>query len=268
MFKYLYELGSFLGVIMKKLLILILLIILSFATACKLRIETYEYGDFKYHIIQINDEGKRITPDTDNKNVVDEYIRIIGLSEEGMVKEILIVPHYINGIEVREVGSPPFHGTGGTWKSENLRKIYIPFPAEVYVYPGDATNLERVIVLEHEPIVPGSFCITSYYRGEENLDGIKPGGTRYANVSYMYNYDDSLNRGYYWIDDYDYGTKITYIPENPTRTGYIFGGWYKEEACTNKWDFDNDKLPDALYDNEKRVLYQETILYAKWIEKE
>ncbi len=41
-------------------------------------------------------------------------------------------------------------------------------------------------------------------------------------------------------------------PTAPTRTGYAFGGWYKEAACTNAWVFATD------------VVTQATTLYAKW----
>lgn len=41
-------------------------------------------------------------------------------------------------------------------------------------------------------------------------------------------------------------------PTTPTRTGYIFGGWYKETALTNPWNFSTD------------VVTRETTLYAKW----
>ena len=41
-------------------------------------------------------------------------------------------------------------------------------------------------------------------------------------------------------------------PAALTATGYTFGGWYKEAACTNKWDFTNDKVTAAV------------TLYAKW----
>ena len=34
-------------------------------------------------------------------------------------------------------------------------------------------------------------------------------------------------------------------PADPTRSGYIFGGWYKEAACTNRWDFDTDTVTAA-----------------------
>lgn len=92
----------------------------------------------------------------------------------------------------------------------------------------------------------------------------------------MFNYGDSKNRGYYWIDDYEYGTKILYKPDDPEREGYTFGGCYKESECINKWDFDNDTLPEydgnleeyqnSLKNNDYYTdSYQETRLYAKWI---
>ena len=42
-------------------------------------------------------------------------------------------------------------------------------------------------------------------------------------------------------------------PEDPAREGYTFGGWFKDEACTQAWDFDNDTVSE------------DTTLYAKWI---
>lgn len=47
------------------------------------------------------------------------------------------------------------------------------------------------------------------------------------------------------------GRKAT-KPADPFAVGYIFDGWYKEEACTNEWDFEND------------VVTEDTELFAKW----
>ncbi len=47
------------------------------------------------------------------------------------------------------------------------------------------------------------------------------------------------------------GQKVT-EPVAPTAEGYLFGGWYKEETCTNAWDFNSD------------VVNANTTLFAKW----
>ncbi|MBR6841568.1 MAG: InlB B-repeat-containing protein [Prevotella sp.] len=49
------------------------------------------------------------------------------------------------------------------------------------------------------------------------------------------------------------GAKIV-APTAPTDEDYAFAGWYKENALSNAWDFDND------------VVVANTILYAKWID--
>ncbi len=49
------------------------------------------------------------------------------------------------------------------------------------------------------------------------------------------------------------GGKVT-KPTDPEEMLYEFGGWYKEAACTNAWDFDND------------VVTTNTELFAKWTE--
>ncbi|MCI8829249.1 MAG: hypothetical protein HFE98_10510 [Ruminiclostridium sp.] len=41
-------------------------------------------------------------------------------------------------------------------------------------------------------------------------------------------------------------------PADPTKTGYTFGGWFKEENCTTAWDFGTNTVTEA------------TTLYAKW----
>lgn len=49
----------------------------------------------------------------------------------------------------------------------------------------------------------------------------------------------------------NYNTTVT-APTDPTKTGYIFAGWYKDVECTDYWDFATDKVT------------HDTILYAKW----
>ena len=41
-------------------------------------------------------------------------------------------------------------------------------------------------------------------------------------------------------------------PENPTKAGHTFGGWFKDSECTAPWEFESEKVT------------KNTILYAKW----
>lgn len=53
------------------------------------------------------------------------------------------------------------------------------------------------------------------------------------------------------ITGLSYNAAIT-APAAPTKTGYAFGGWYREAACTNLWDFSTDTVTEDI------------TLYAKW----
>ena len=48
------------------------------------------------------------------------------------------------------------------------------------------------------------------------------------------------------------GGTATRPANNPTRTGHTFGGWFKEAACTNAWNFETDTITET------------TTIYAKW----
>ncbi len=76
-----------------------------------------------------------------------------------------------------------------------------------------------------------------------------------ANISYYLNYDEN---NYYYIDYYENGEKISYIPPIPQREGYTFGGWFKESDCINQWIFDTDTVQIS-------EETQEIQLYAQWI---
>ncbi len=52
----------------------------------------------------------------------------------------------------------------------------------------------------------------------------------------------------------EYRAKATAPTAAPTREGYTFDGWYKEQECTNIWGFETD------------VVTGETTIYAKWVE--
>lgn len=53
------------------------------------------------------------------------------------------------------------------------------------------------------------------------------------------------------ITGLSYNATIT-APAAPTKTGYTFAGWYKDENCTTQWDFGSDTVTEDI------------TLYAKW----
>lgn len=203
-----------------------------------------------------------------------DTITIVGISDAGKEKSILIIPEEIDGKQVRAVNYSLDYCTDEVEKGV-LKTVYIKHAVQVSGF-SNAKNLEKfVVVLDYySPSNWGGvgvdYGLTNIYRCNQGykIDTAKISGTvnvYYANVSYLYNYDVANNNGFYWVDNYDYGEKIEFVPENPTREGYTFGGWYKEESCENKWDFNNDRLPEIKKGAQGETLYQETKLYAKWI---
>lgn len=246
----------------KRILIFILLIFVSlFLGGCKL--EEYTYGDFIYVI------------HSDSKN--GDYISIIGLSEEGRTKEEIYVPEKIDGLEVRQMGYKRYLADVGEIVSEKLRVVYISHPLDILDtdFFIKCPNLEKFI---YTPIVHDSdnvrnlFFYNQYIEKNDELmivrmyyysssPSVKQNSDYFmyeANVIFDCNYDNKIHS----FDFYN-GTTIKDIPSDPVRAGYRFMGWYKEKECINKWDFENDHVPEVTYDK-IYVLYDKTFLYAKW----
>ena len=247
---------------------------------------TYEeYGDFLYEVVYCDENGiSGVTEEV----AVRSAIRICGLSEAGMQKESVAIPEYIEGLKVEELGkSIEFLGTRGEWQENSiLRKVYICHDVNINAVFSKCNNLECIIILRN--YMDECYTYKPVYLTSHNYDSEKDiisayinsyGDSHFANVSYFYNYENAPNDNYYWIDDYEYGEKIEFVPPVPTRDGYTFGGWYKESECINAWDFGEDTLPEVKYtdvipyhqlrnDEKKNTdyrIYQETKLYAKWI---
>lgn len=212
-----------------------------------------------------------------------DYCEIMGTSEQGNQKRFLIIPKYIDGVIVESLGYKGLtllsHGlVKPEIESNMVEKVY--FEAKIKINPSSfyptPPKLKKVMYPKEEtkPYYLDKYGFSVYYPREvyNRLDEIDKYSREQANVSYYSNYENGEN--YYWIDDCDYGSKIEFIPPEPIRVGYTFGGWYKETECINLWDFDNDTLPEEktelkeIYPNGELAevpIYQETILYAKWL---
>jgi hypothetical protein len=137
---------------------------------------------------------------------------------------------------IKEIGSGYMYLTSG-----NLQIFYC----------GEIVDLNNFNADEKVKIyVPSE----KYALFKEVLSEYFGGGLLKANVSYCLNYDGN---NYYYIDYYECGEKIMYIPPEPQRDDYSFVGWFKEADCVNRWDFE----VDALQITEEM---QEIKLFAKW----
>ena len=85
-----------------------------------------------------------------------------------------------------------------------------------------------------------------------------------ANTSYIFNYENAPNEGYFFINNFENGALIENTPYEPLREGYVFDGWYKEAECINKCNFETDIYVEQ-YDENGELIFNELKLYAKWI---
>ena len=242
---------------MKKNLIFLVIFLVSFiGSGCSYN--RYEDENFTYYKMKVSDEC---------------VYAVSGLTEIGKTKDVLIFPVEYN--EARTYIKHSNLGPGsGRIDSSNL-KLFLPkeftYVREDYfrfIYNEKNVNgTNKLIILSNDPKnldlsevknLKNIFVSNQIY----NIDKYSDYSFNRANVSYNYNYDESPNGGYYWIDDYD-GEIISFVPPTPTRDDYTFMGWYKEPECINEWDFNNDVVPSKEF-IENEYIYKETILYAKW----
>jgi len=219
--------------------------------------------------------------------IITQHNKIYDLSEEGLQKEYIVVPEKINGDYTRVYfldgffDREPKHFT----YSKNLKKVYFEVDLETLEISEEAKEAyeERVgdfawysELIKYFYVINKGGGLKYLYSSKNCFNRIE---SRYhimnflANIQFMYNYEEAPNEGNYWIDDLETGETLSYIPKDPTREGYTFGGWYADSECTTPYDFTAPyvKKEVSIGDNttEDRLYYLEnypTYIYAKWIE--
>ena len=209
-------------------------------------------GDFEYIV--------------DKDEITNEkVVAVVGLTYDGMNREVIDVPREIEGKPVRYIGRRVtkvnlmgveyYH-----FESENLKKIYLPdtvrmIDSDVFDYLKRADELEIMLCSCHNTTIRdiGEFNRIYLYKTLYE-SGDFSGDYAPANIVFMNNYSDEVNGGYYRLDNIGTGETIP-EPPAPERERYIFGGWYTEPECVTAWNFgDSPRIEEDA----------EFKLYAKW----
>ncbi len=196
---------------------------------------------------------------------------ILGLVDEEKEIEELVIPETLGGCPVVAIGGS--FATAGLSReyavnAKNVKKIIINH--DVYLCSYGVVNFEGDLILNTK-LSRNNFYI--WY--DVDFDYYAPGkynevysGVRCVIFKYMCS-EEEINFGsrcYCYIDFELNGGKQSVFAvkvlktntmpeiEEPTKTGYEFGGWYKEETLENEWNFED-------------IVTEDMTLYAKWIEK-
>ncbi len=208
--------------------------------------------------------------------ILDENNIAIGGLRTYPESGVVFFPEQIEGYTVSKLGFPSGMGFGGNGEfsayssgGKFIKRIYVPHTVKVvdsdYMKPPPELKVFYCgEVIDLAGFESGRWGCEIYLPAEKyELFKVIHDDERYtfdsillkANVSYHLNYDEE---NYYYVDYYENGEKILYIPPIPQRDGYTFGGWFKEAECINQWNFDTDTLQIS-------EEIQEIKLYAQWI---
>jgi len=160
-----------------------------------------------------------------------------------------------------------FHPRGGVWEDgvstgsikvptdANGYAVYVPgnfdipdnHPERVgYEFIGWNTEIDGGGIVYHRDTYVVTEKVLNIYAQWKWISGPE---TFYTDIFYDYNDGTGIR----FSDIVLSGSKIT-PPPDPVRDGWKFGGWYRESACINRWNFANDIATGSYI-----------ILYARWV---
>ena len=224
---------------------------------CQIKRKIHEDGYWQYIVIGGNSKDSR-------------EVAIVGLTESGKEQEALDVPCTIDGMKVTSFGHVRSSYKSYKIESENLKRLYIhdnieymDYQSLYYFYFNNVKWEHGEFDYEFKIIYSGYAELNYIYhlnpkiyiykdlyeeidiKYRELVGELEPGESYYheaiftpANIAFMNNYSEEINKGYYRADDVENGEKIS-EPPAPEREGYIFTGWYTEAEAINLWNFDN-----------------------------
>ena len=223
------------------------------------------YGDFVYCYV---DDAK-----SSHREFKEEAtgVNILELTEEGQKKETIIIPENIDGLPVIAIGMSGL-GWGYSIKGGDFDNVYLPATVQSYV-PYNVFWHKTIFLIDRqdEKLMENRkllfenclsdighstfFVFESMYSWYEEFISIdETCSLSIANLTYI------VDKNEYWMGNYEEGEYVVF-PQAPTKDGFVFDGWYKEQECINEWQEATDT-----YSKSEEV--KTVNLYAKWIESE
>ena len=265
---------------MRKVLnVIILLFVVLIISSCRFNpdpFDTVVYGDFIYSKYTKGFYGE------------EGDISIIGLSEEGKKKEVLVFPNYLDGHRVVAFGNQIGLKPTDPIEITNAKKIYF---CNMFVERWDfcLTRFDYDKSKQYEVYIAGAGRKMEY----SIIDLLCENAINYVDLSFInsvfmtasipkltYHYNFMVSTISYYVDeeacyfvDYVINDKVSVIPPDPYIKGYKFDGWYEDLTYTKEWDFNTIINPISIekyYDEESEIEieYKPVKVYAKWVKIE
>ena len=129
----------------------------------------------------------------------------------------------------------------------------VPYGTILAMSGASTTILETAVVATPAATTAQySYAFSSWTNGTATVEGPLTVTANFTQILRSYTVSFNSNGGSSVASQtIAYGGNVT-EPSAPTKNGYSFGGWYKEEALTNVWNFATDTVVGT------------TTLYAKW----
>ncbi len=139
------------------------------------------------------------------------------------------------------------------YKQEDIGDNYIKIETENL--QGISDSLVSAIAKSYIGFSENKLNLNRIQNGVISVDGNLVLKLYYDWDTFDVTFEEHLGSNVDDLSNIRYGTTIN-KPINPTRNGYTFMGWYKEEACENLWDFSKD------------IIFEDTSIHAAWIAKD